>query len=340
MGKPWLRYVAAIGILLVLAAICALPFLLHLDDADAADPSASDDATRESLLLEFTSNGDGSCYVSGIGECTDTDIIIPVRSPEGDIVTGIGKYAFYRCEAVESIALPESVTVVSANAFYDCTSLKSVTLPEGVESIGAQAFYGCAALKRIVIPASVTYIGRAVFAGCVSLGGMTVEEGNAVYHSKYHCIIETESKTLVAGCDNSTIPDDGSVSAIGPSAFAYCLLLEEIDIPEGVTLIGLGAFMGSRSLKKVTLPESLTVIDRSAFAGCISLPTLTLPEGLERINASAFESCTSLRRVTFGTLVGWRADGHRITENEIKSPQSAANYLTGQFLFNSWARDQ
>ncbi len=46
--------------------------------------------------LAFTSNGDGTCYVSGIGDCNDTDIIIPSTSPDGDSVTGIGDSAF--CE--------------------------------------------------------------------------------------------------------------------------------------------------------------------------------------------------------------------------------------------------
>ena len=40
--------------------------------------------------LEFTSNGDGTCYVSGIGTCTDLDIAVPPTSPDGDTVTAIG----------------------------------------------------------------------------------------------------------------------------------------------------------------------------------------------------------------------------------------------------------
>ena len=40
--------------------------------------------------LEFVSNGDGTCYVSGIGELAAAEnIVIPEKSPEGDKVTGI-----------------------------------------------------------------------------------------------------------------------------------------------------------------------------------------------------------------------------------------------------------
>ena len=38
--------------------------------------------------LEFTSNDDGTCYVSGVGTCDDTHIVIPAVSPAGDSVTG------------------------------------------------------------------------------------------------------------------------------------------------------------------------------------------------------------------------------------------------------------
>ena len=40
-------------------------------------------AENKPYSLEFVSNGDGTCYVAGIGTCTDTDIVIPSTSPEG-----------------------------------------------------------------------------------------------------------------------------------------------------------------------------------------------------------------------------------------------------------------
>ena len=41
---------------------------------------------NSSAGLLYTSNSDGTCYVSGIGTCTDTDIVIPDISPAGDVV--------------------------------------------------------------------------------------------------------------------------------------------------------------------------------------------------------------------------------------------------------------
>ena len=123
--------------------------------------------------LEFTSNGDGTCSVSGIGTCTDTEIVIPPVSPSGDTVTGIGEYAFWydrwgidqdsALASITSVTIPDTVTDIGAWAFSD-SPLTEVHIPNGVKNIGSSAFLGCANLKYIVLPESVTVIEEDVFA--------------------------------------------------------------------------------------------------------------------------------------------------------------------------------
>ena len=55
--------------------------------------------------LEFVSNGDGTCTVSGIGTCTNTDIKIP-SVYNGEKVTGIGDEAFWRCKNLTDVTIP------------------------------------------------------------------------------------------------------------------------------------------------------------------------------------------------------------------------------------------
>ena len=76
--------------------------------------------------LAFTSNGDGTCYVSGIGTCTETDIIIPSKY-RGESVTGIGELAFYKRSDMKTVIIPEGVTDIGELAFYNCTGLTSIT---------------------------------------------------------------------------------------------------------------------------------------------------------------------------------------------------------------------
>ena len=80
-------------------------------ETESVETEPETDFAAPEKSLEFTANGDGSCYVSGIGTYTDAHVVIPAKSPEGWTVTGIGNHAFYKCTDVTSIVIPDSVTV-------------------------------------------------------------------------------------------------------------------------------------------------------------------------------------------------------------------------------------
>ena len=59
--------------------------------------------------------------------------------------------AFYNCESLTNVNLPDSVTSIGEEAFYNCTGLTSITIPDSVKSIGGWAFDGCTSLKSVNI---------------------------------------------------------------------------------------------------------------------------------------------------------------------------------------------
>ena len=168
--------------------------------------------------LAFTSNGDGTCYVSGLGDCTDTDVMIPSVSPDGEPVTGIGEKAFFGCTELTSITIPDSVESIGKTAFGGCTGLTRVTIPDSVTSIGDGAFNSCSGLTSITIPDSVESIGKNAFYGC-------------------------------SGLTSITIPD--SVTCINVGTFFQCTGLMNITIPKSVTSIGSDAFVGCTGLTSI-----------------------------------------------------------------------------------------
>ena len=160
--------------------------------------------------------------------------------------------------------ISEGTTMIPKRAFYDCQELKRVVIPEEVELIGIFAFYGCSALEEVVIPASVTQIAGWAFTLCPALKRIMVAEGNTVYDSREDCnaIIETESNTLLYGCQTSAIPN--GVECIGEYAFQHCKALRDIVIPESVKRIEAFAFEGCTALQ-VTIPDTVEEVDEEAF---------------------------------------------------------------------------
>lgn len=233
--------------------------------------------------------------------CACTNKISFRQDSDGYIITGCGK-------SIESLTIPSEynglpVTEIDDNAFFDRSNLQSVTFANDskLQRIGSYAFANCSSLKEITIPSSVTDIGDNAFAECDSLSSLRVEQGNPKYHSEGNCIIETATRTLIAGCCNSTIPNGGSVTGIGENAFYSCNNLMNITVPSAVTSIGSSAFFDCNNLQTVMFGENslLQSIGECAFQGCSELKGITIPSSVADIERFAFYHCDSLQRVTF-----------------------------------------
>ena len=229
------------------------------------------------------------------------------------------------------VIIPVGVTSIGRWAFGFCRS-KSIVIPEGVTNIGKEAFGRCFSLESINIPKSVTSIGEGVFEGCSKLESIAVEQGNPIYHSEGNCIIETKSKTLIAGCKNSVIPDDGSVTSIGDRAFSWCGSLTNIVIHDSVTSIGKEAFWRCFSLKSIVIPDSVTSIGEEAFWCCFSLESIVIPDRVTSIGDLAFSGCSSLKTIEYiGAEEQWEA----VKQGRDWNPENAQVIYTGAYYGNS-----
>ncbi|UKK52014.1 leucine-rich repeat domain-containing protein [Prevotella sp. E13-17] len=208
-------------------------------------------------------------------------------------VTNIGDYAFYKCDGLTSITIPNSVTNIGYGAFMYCSGLTSVTIPNSVTSIGGGVFSGCSGLTSVTIPNSVTSIGEGAFFQCSGLTSVTIPNsvtsiGNGAF---YYCSRLT----------SVTIPN--SVTSIGDHAFEGCSGLTSVTIPNSVTSIGNYAFFGCSGLTSVTIPNSVTSIGEGAFDGCSGLTSVTIPNSVTSIGNNAFYGCSGLTSVTIGSGV-------------------------------------
>ena len=206
-------------------------------------------------------------------------------------VIGIGRNAFYHCEKLSQITIPNSVESIGEDAFSGCTALTQVTIPNSVTSIGEDAFSGCTALTQVTIPNSVTSIRDHTFSGCTALSQITIPNsvtsiGNRTFYN--------------SGLTQVTIPN--SVTRIAFEAFSGCTALTQVTISNSVTSIEGFVFQGCTALSQITIPNGVTRIDAHAFRNCTALSQVTISNSVESIHDSAFDGCTMLSQVTWNAI--------------------------------------
>lgn len=143
--------------------------------------------------------------------------------------------------------------------------LKSVAIPDGVTKIADKALAGQKELMFVSIPPSVAEIGQDVFSGCDRLAGIFISD-------------------IAAWCSLSFTRDEmwwlwGDYPLRrARNLFLGGTLVEELEIPQGVTSIGENAFRGCASVTRVTIPDSVVKIETGAFADCQNLSEIVVAE--------------------------------------------------------------
>ena len=149
-------------------------------------------------------------------------------------------------------------------AFKGCNGLYQIVLPISLRHIGRAAFYGCSSLRQLNIPLNVSEIDNTAFELCVYVD--TIYWDSPLVSPRtvlYHC---STIKYFKFGSEIKNIP---------PFAFANCVELTSITIPEKVEFIGEYAFNYCWKLKKVEF-EGCPNIYVNSFSSCLDIDTIVL----------------------------------------------------------------
>lgn len=230
---------------------------------------------------------------------TMTSVSIP------DTVQEIGYGAFYDCLSLQEVTIPDSVTILGEQAFSYCVQLKTVQLSDHLSELGQQAFYNCQELTTVCLPQSLSVLGDYVFEGCLALESLEVEAGNTALSSLDGVLFSADQTVLIkypeakAG-EQYTVP--ATVKELANWAFVGAKNLKSVDLGQ-VTTMGDDAFYYCTSLEEVRLSEGLEALNGAAFGYCSALKTLTIPDSVRVIGDYAFVNCSSLTHVTIPSSV-------------------------------------
>ena len=315
-------------------------FLLCLIGGMSISVSAANGQCGDGLTWNLSS--DGTLTISGSGDMWDYALS-----------TTMSWHSRLYQDKVKKLVIKNGVTSIGKYAFYSCDNLTEVSLPDSLESIGVQAFGACYSLPYINIPSGVIFIDMTTFNDCTSLRSIYVSSANP-YFSSHNGILYTKSKTKLIRCPSAkadvnipstvTIIDDYAfyqnsvlkyiyipegVNHIASYSFAWCPKLEAVSLPSSLQLLGAYSFAYCQSLRTVTIPASAsnstgyafcgsnalesvvflpgkTAIDEAMFYGCKGLKTVYIPFSVKEVKTSAFSECTALAEIFYGgTVYSW-----------------------------------
>mgnify|MGYP004673751771 CR=1 FL=1 len=176
--------------LIMVLGVAPISELAGVDWASLFAPKA-EAANKTYGIYTYEVGKDGTITITDCDTSAKGAITIPSKIYKRTVTT-IGKSAFFDCDSLTSIIIPNSVTSIEESAFFDCDSLTNITLPT-ITSIGTGTFGYCDSLTSITIPDGVTSIGDAAFLCCINLRNITIPNS-----------VTSIGALAFAGCDRFT----------------------------------------------------------------------------------------------------------------------------------------
>jgi uncharacterized repeat protein (TIGR02543 family) len=274
------------------------------------------------------------------------DISIPAKTSDNRPVIALGSGLFSGNKNLDSVIIPESITMLFPSVFYGCEYLREVTIPDSVNEISGSIFAKCSRLKKVKMGANTPCVSYRMFLDCASLetiewGGKETFIGDQAFlrcTSLKDVIIPDGVVSMgysFQDCGNLTnIVFGAGVKSIGGSCFTGCTKLSSVTFGNSLHSIGESCFSGCVELRKVVMPDSLAVLGNYAFNDCSRITDVKIGAKVKIIGACAFLDCAKLTNIVWGAnneVVGASAFMRCSGLRELRLPNTITNIYSSAF---------
>ena len=138
-------------LLAVVMFIAACPVSAFATTTDIAEEGKIETSSYNDYLYTLLSDGTISiCGYTGSSESEQEGLYLEIPSSiDGMAVTQIAEEAFAYNEGIDTVVIPESITVVGNSAFYHCSDLKAIVFYGTAPTFGFTAVEGSSSLEKI-----------------------------------------------------------------------------------------------------------------------------------------------------------------------------------------------
>jgi len=224
-----------------------------------------------------------------------TKVIMP------DTVTYVGRGCFGWCTELTDVKFSNNLTVLTYGSFVGC-NIQNAKLPENLiimedNSLGLdmQAYEG---IEKLILPSKLERMGE------FAISGYMYE----IYIPS--TVVQIAETALCGSCSVRTIdlaPNNPAYKLIDGHLFTKdgTVLMKyagnnnvaKYVVPQGVKRIANDAFSRSQLIEEIVLSNSVEEIGEGAFRFCFSLKKINIPQGIKVLLMDTFTRCDALEEV-------------------------------------------
>lgn len=149
-----------------------------------------------------------------------------------------------------------TVVEIAEGCFKNMKNIRSLYISSSITKIGNEAFYGTSGLETVMFEdaSRIKSIGYSIFEDCGAVEYLADKNGCVVING-----------VLVAYCGGENVVFSRNIRSVAGRVFYKSLNIKSVEINPGCESIGSEAFAYADNIQEIFIPDSVTVIAKDSF---------------------------------------------------------------------------